>query len=338
MRQILVAFAALLLSATGAKALNLVFPTENDALLRGDGPAFYQYIERDYQGAKSTPWEGGQYGFVRDPLQTSAGVVCTRFHEGVDIKPLHRDENNEPQDEVRAIADGKVVHTNLSAGHSNYGRYVVIEHNWDGSPYYSLYGHLNTIAVKPGQAVSQGAKLGVLGYTGVGINKERAHVHLEINLLLNSHFEAWHNFFIKNDPNWNGIYNGLNLTGINVAKLYLALQKNPSLTIPEFIANEEVYYKVILPKSRNFELPKRYPWMLRGGDKGHSWEVSFSRSGVPLRIDPSDKKVKQPEVSWAKKSAVDYSHMTRGDVAGRTGSAHLSDGGMRLMRLIIWPD
>ncbi len=71
--------------------LDLVLPTDNDALFSGDGPAFYQYIERNFKGVKSTPWEGGQYGFVRDPMDTSAGIVYTRFHEGIDIKPVHRD-------------------------------------------------------------------------------------------------------------------------------------------------------------------------------------------------------------------------------------------------------
>src|SRR5438046_3213319 len=64
--------------------LNLALPTENDAIYRGDGPEFYQYIERDYKGVKSTPWEGGQYGFVRDPAETQGGIVYTRFHEGID--------------------------------------------------------------------------------------------------------------------------------------------------------------------------------------------------------------------------------------------------------------
>ena len=63
-----------------------------DALLRGAGPAFYQYIERDYHGEKSTPWEGGRYGFVRNPVETSAGIIYTRLHEGMDIKPLQRDD------------------------------------------------------------------------------------------------------------------------------------------------------------------------------------------------------------------------------------------------------
>src|SRR5438445_12220283 len=106
-------FALIRFTAMGQnQPLDLVLPTDNDALFSGGGPAFYQYIERNYKGAKSTPWEGGQYGFVRDPIETSAGIVYTRFHEGIDIRALRRDARGEPLDEVRAIADGKVVPTN----------------------------------------------------------------------------------------------------------------------------------------------------------------------------------------------------------------------------------
>src|SRR5438874_6767764 len=124
--------------AQSGKTVDLALPTDNDALLRGDGPEFYQYIERDYRGEKSTPWQGGQYGFVRDPQQTAAGLIYTRFHEGIDIKPLRRDARGTPLDDVCACADGKVVHANPVAGFSNYGKYVVIEHEWDGCRYYSL--------------------------------------------------------------------------------------------------------------------------------------------------------------------------------------------------------
>src|SRR5205823_178397 len=95
----------------------------------------------------------------------------------------------------------KVVHTNLVPGYSNYGKYIVIEHRWDGSNYFSLYGHLNSIAVQPGESVQRGQRIGVMGYTGVGLNQARAHVHLELNLMLSHQFEAWHNAFFKNDPN-----------------------------------------------------------------------------------------------------------------------------------------
>ena len=320
--------------------VDLVLPTDNDALFSGEGAAFYQYIERNFNGVKSTPWEGGRYGFVRDPTDTAGGVVYTRFHEGIDIRPLHRDAHGEPLDEVRAIADGKGVHVNSVPGYSNYGKYIVIEHRWGGSNYYSLYGHLSSISVQPGDTVKHGQHIAAMGYTGTGLNRERAHLHLELNLLLSREFESWYNAFFRNDPNHNGIYNGMNLAGLDIARLYLALHKDPSLTIPEFLGREETFYKVTVPKARHFDLPKLYSWMLGTGSQNEksSWEISFAQSGVPLRIESSDKGVTQPELSYVKKSSVDYSHLTRDIVSGHGANAHLTDYGKQLMRLLIWPD
>jgi len=320
--------------------VDLVPPTDNDALFSGGGAAFYQYIERNFNGVKATPWEGGQYGFVRDPTDTAGGVVYTRFHEGIDIRPLHRDAHGEPLEEVRAIADGNVVHVNSVPGYSNYGKYIVIEHRWGGSNYYSLYGHLSSIGVQPGDTVKHGQRIAVMGYTGTGLSKERAHLHLELNLMLSPEFESRHDAFFRNDPNHNGIYNVMNLAGLDIARLYLALHKNPSLTIPEFLGREETFYKVTVPKARHFELPKLYSWMLATGSRNEksSWEISFAQSGVPLRIESSDKGVTQPELSYVKKSSVDYSHLTRDIVSGHGANAHLTDYGKQLMRLLIWPD
>src|SRR5437899_7818916 len=86
--------------------IEISLPTDNDALFRGGGPDFYQYVERDDQGVKSTPWEGGRYGFVRNPIRTAEGIVYTRFHEGIDIKCLHRDPRGETLNEGRTIGDG----------------------------------------------------------------------------------------------------------------------------------------------------------------------------------------------------------------------------------------
>ncbi len=334
-------FALIRFTAMGQnQPLDLVLPTDNDALFSGGGAAFYQYIERNYKGVKSTPWEGGQYGFVRDPTDTVGGVVYSRFHEGIDIRPLHRDAHGEPLDEVRAIADGRVVHVNSVAGYSNYGRYIVIEHHWSGSNYYSLYGHLSSIAVQPGDTLKRGQRIAVMGYTGTGLNRERAHLHLELNLMLSREFDSWYDAFFRNDPNHNGIYNGMNLAGLDIARLYVALHKNPLLTIPEFLGREETFYKVSVPKSRHFELPKLYPWMLDTGGRNEksSWEISFAQSGVPLRIESSDKSMTQPELSYVKKSSVDYSNLTRDIVSGHGANGHLTDYGRQLMRLLIWPD
>src|ERR1041385_4315928 len=240
-------------------ALDLVLPTDNDALFSGDGAAFYQSVERNYKGEKSAPWEGGQYGIVRDPTDTAGGTIYTRFHEGIDIRPMHRDANGDPLDEVRAVADGKVVHANLVPGYSNYGKYIVNEHRWDGCSYYSLYAHLSAIAVERGEQVTRGQAIATMGHTGEGIDQARAHLHLELNLMLSRQFEPWYDTYFKREPNRNGIYNGINLAGLDIARFYLALRKNPALTIPEFLSSEEIYFKVRFPRSTYFDLPKMYP-------------------------------------------------------------------------------
>jgi murein DD-endopeptidase MepM/ murein hydrolase activator NlpD len=338
---LLLCLTAALCPAESVPLLNLVMPTDNDALFHGGGAEFYQSIRREYKGAISTPWEGGQYGFVRNPIETPAGLVFTRFHEGIDIRPMHRDARGEPTDEVRAIAGGVVVYVNQTAAFSNYGKYVVIEHRWDGSPYYSLYGHLRSIVVETGRAVRPGEHLGVMGYTGEGLNQARAHLHLELNLLLSRQFESWHDAVAKNDPNHHGMYNGVNLAGMDIARLYLALRERPSLTIPEFVAREETFYKVIVRHSRFFELLRRYPWLVADAATAEappSWEVSFTRSGLPLRVTPRADSVVEPALSFVRKGTVDYRYLTRGVVDGRGDDFHLTDAGKSLMRLLTFPE
>ncbi len=320
---------------------SLALPTANHALFTGHYSEFYQVIERNLHGVISHPWEGGQYGFVRDPRQMAGETVYTRFHEGMDIRPVRRDERGEPLDEVRAIAEGKVVYTNLQAGASNYGRYVVVEHQWGGCPYYSLYAHLNTIAVATGDVVRQGSKLAIMGHTGAGIDRARSHVHVELNLLLNTDFEDWHQSYFKDEVNRHGIYNGINLAGLDLSKLILAWRADPELTIPKFLAREEVFFKVIVSNSPGFQLPKRYPWMIAGGlpnEKPAAWEISFNRSGLPVGLTPRTEAVDQARVSYLKPSPIDAHYLTRDHVAGRGAAAHLTESGRRYIRLLTFPD
>ena len=142
--------AGLFLLALGVlRAQPLVdFPTDNRALLEGRPQDFFMYVNRNFEGEKSKPWQGGQFGFVRGPIRDGGRVLCIQFHEGIDICPVHRDPHGNPTDEVRAAAAGKVVHVSREAGASNYGRYVVVEHLWAGSPYYTVYAHLSSISVE----------------------------------------------------------------------------------------------------------------------------------------------------------------------------------------------
>ena len=344
------ALACAFATAIGVRAethdrLDLALPTDNHALLEGGGAAFYQVIERDFGGVKTKPWQGGRYGFVRNPLRTAEGLTYTRFHEGIDIRPLHRDAAGEPLDEVRAIAAGTVVYVNRSPALSNYGNYVVVEHRWDGCRYYSLYGHLGSVTAAIGEPVDRGTALGILGYTGEGLNRERAHLHLELNLMLSRAFASWHTRFFPTDRNphgiYNGIYNGINLSGIDIARLYLALRKRPMLTIPEFLAAEKVFYRVEVPASKNFYLAEAYPWLLGGqrtAEAAGAFEISFNAAGVPVKISSRSLTIAEPQLISVAPRPIDYTYLTRGQIGGSGAQPVLTESGKRQMQLLTWPE
>jgi murein DD-endopeptidase MepM/ murein hydrolase activator NlpD len=150
MNRLLFTLLGLLAVLPSTQAQNLLLPTDNRALF--DQPdAFFQFVDRDFEGAKTTPWEGGQFGFVRDPRRLGKSIAYARFHEGLDIKPLRRDAQGNPQDEVRAIADGLVAYVTAASNLSNYGRYIVVRHDWGQGSFYSLYAHLREAHVTAGQ-------------------------------------------------------------------------------------------------------------------------------------------------------------------------------------------
>lgn len=275
------------------------------------------------------------YGFVRNMRRTPEGVIGTRFHEGIDIRPAKRDSAGRPLDEVRAIAVGNVVYAQSSAGGSNYGKYVVVEHNWGDGPFFSLYAHLAEIAVQPGQRVLGGHVLGKMGYTGAGINRERAHVHLELNMLVSLRFDDWH-LTKFNTPNKHGIHNGMNLSGLDIADLFLALEKDPNLSIPSFLKRTPVYYKVTSPRRGPLELAERYPW-LRQGDHHRpspSWEISFSASGLPLAIASSHREVPKPLVTYVRTTQSRHEYYTLSRLAGSGRRATLTKSGIEFLALV----
>jgi murein DD-endopeptidase MepM/ murein hydrolase activator NlpD len=317
-----------------AEAPKLILPTENDGLLTGNFAEFYQYVQRDFEGEVSQPWEGGQYGFVRDPRRIGSQVIYTRFHEGIDIRPLHRNPAGEPEDVIHAIAAGTVVYTNPVAGNSNYGRYVVIEHHLDGFPYYSLYAHLQTITANIGDAVNQGSPIAIMGHTGEGIDRERSHVHLELNLLLNSHFADWFQQNRSADIDRHGIYNGINLAGIDIGRFYLELQKNPELTVAAFVQGGEAWYRVLVPQSPRMDLTDRYSWLLAGDADAPSCEITFDRTGLPLKVTGSTEHPTEPTITWVHSSPFPQRFLTKRYIQERGSGYVLSEEGKRYIKMV----
>jgi len=326
----------LLAATTPLCAALLDWPTENKALLEGRPEDFYMYVDRNFEGVESKPWEGGSYGYVRGPPRLGAENVYGTLHEGIDIAPVHRDAAGNPLDDVKSCAAGTVVHVSHEAGASNYGRYVVIHHLIEGSPIYTLYAHLSTISAQSGQKVAQGEVIGKMGFTGAGINRERAHLHLEIAVLLNEDFETWYHRYFSGSPNKHGIYHGYNLVGMEPAAILLESAKNPAFSLKEHIRNQDVAYQITIPDSPNLSIIRNYPWIVPDGEPAspRGWTVSFTQYGVPVKAVAANQPPLEPRLEWVNETPYAYHAATRGIIAGSKGSPRLTDSGHRFVELI----
>ena len=328
---------ALILSLAGvlsAAPIDLRLPTENQHLLTGEPDQFYMYVDRNFEGQVTKPWEAGSFGFVRSAIRINGEMLLTKFHEGIDISPVSRDKAGNPLDLVSSIAAGHVVHISPIAGRSNYGKYVVVEHNWENSSVYSLYAHLAEITCKPGDPVNAGSVLGRMGFTGAGIDRTRAHCHLELGMVMSTHYEDWHKKF-SGGTNYHGIFNGMNITGGDAARFFIEHKANPDLQFSQFIASTPVYFKVTLPSRGTPDFVKRYPWISHGSAEGAvSWEISFSATGLPVAFNPSQREVVAPTVTSVRPSTVPQRYLTRGLITGEGNHVTLSPAGNNLVALL----
>ena len=313
-----------------------VLPTDNHYIFQGESPKFYMYVHRNFEGKASKAWTAGKYGFVRNLKRTEDGVIGTRFHEGIDISPLKRDSSNRPLDQIRSIDSGVVAYVNDVSSRSNYGKYLVVEHNWDSGPFCSLYAHLAEINVKVGEPITKGQKIGIMGYTGVGLNRERSHLHLELSMLLSTDFDTWHDKHFKGSKNYHGNHNGLNMAGLDIGAFYIIQNRDKSMTIPSFVKTQKVYYQVTIPRNGPLALLERYPWLASGdiNKRTPSWELAFTASGLPVSITPSMRQVTAPRVTSVPKCLSKHEYHTKGIISGTGYRATLSKAGIRFIELI----
>ncbi|MEO5713680.1 MAG: M23 family metallopeptidase [Luteolibacter sp.] len=317
-----------------ASPIDLRLPTENQHLFTGEMDQFFMYVDRTFEGQTSKPWEAGSFGLVRNEMRIGDQVICTKFHEGIDIMPVKRDQAGNPLDMVSSIADGRVVHTSPLAGRSNYGKYIVVEHHWENSLIYSLYAHLSEITCNVGDPVKTGSVLGRMGFTGAGIDRTRAHCHLELTMMMSTHYDDWHKAS-GGGENYQGLFNGMNLTGCEVSRFFIEQKANPELQFSEFISSTPVYFKVTVPMTETPDFVKRHPWISHGSSEGAvSWEISFSATGMPVAYTPSKREMAAPAVTSVRPSTIPHRYLTRGLVTGEGNQATLTKAGLQLVTLL----
>lgn len=214
------------------------------------------------------------FGFVRTSEPEPARIF-EHFHKGIDIRPLHRDKKGDPTDTISASADGEVVRVNLDEKISDYGKQVIVRHLWGKQPVYTIYGHLASIGVEVGQKVKAGDPLGVMGWTGPGLVRERAHLHFEVAFQINGKFAEWVDTAKPGrlwEPNRHGEWNGLNLMGIDPIPLLKAANQGTPLTCEEALSKQPCGFTVRVP-----------PFM--GTPTWMQWVESKSPSAMPVSWD-----------------------------------------------------
>lgn len=261
--------------------VKVVWPTPNPAFSLGQDAS--TYVQPTVSGEVTS----GLFGSVR-----SGG---RQFHEGLDLFPIERDRAGEALDGVLAALGGVVRHVSDRAGASSYGRYVVLEHPEESPPVYTLYAHLADIApgVAPGVTLAPGARLGRMGRSAGGytIPKERAHLHFEIGLRMTDAFQAWYVRRGFGSPNPHGLYNGMNLMGVDPLDLFERDRAGGLSRLDEIFRELPAAVTLRIAHPGEPDFIRRYP-SLRADSKNEAtlivsavggWEIDVSATGVPVR-------------------------------------------------------
>ena len=155
------------------ETIRTAWPTPNHSLF--DAP------ENFFARPRVNP-DFGKPGFTRD--------CGKRFHRGCDIAPVNvtgtgnttrvvftdcttgKDFESEeptfvPHDEVFCVFDGTISEIVDDESTSDFGKHIVIEHVWvySGEKFFTIYAHLEEIAVSSQQSAVSRQRIGVMGQT-----------------------------------------------------------------------------------------------------------------------------------------------------------------------------
>jgi len=254
--------------------VRLVWPAPNRAFFEGAS------IEAFVQPTESGDVRSGLYGSTR-----SGG---RQFHEGLDLFPLRRDARGEAADDVFAALEGVVRHVSDRAGASSFGRYVVLEHPGQTPAVYTLYSHLANIdpALRPGLLLAAGARIGLMGRSAGGytIPKSRAHLHFEIGVRMTDRFQTWYDGRKFGSKNEQGLYNGMNLMGLDPLDFFSRHKAGALRSLDEVFREKPAAMTLRIAYAGEPDFVKRYPSLVKraAGVRG-GWEIDLSETGVPLR-------------------------------------------------------
>jgi hypothetical protein len=176
------------------------------------------------------------------------------------------------------------------------------------------------------------------------ITKDRAHVHFEMDLLLNPRFAAWQR---QRDPkarNDHGNWNGLNLAGFDPRQVFLSQRaQGANFNLVRFLRSQPELCRVFV-RVKNFPFLRTYePLVIRNpravgeGIAGYDLDLSFN--GLPLRLIPraaseikGNARIQLRSVNEAEQKRNPACRL----VVERNGRWELTEGGRERLELLLY--
>jgi murein DD-endopeptidase MepM/ murein hydrolase activator NlpD len=192
--------------------------------------------------------------------------------------------------------------------------------------------------VKAGQVI---AKMGRTS-NAEAIGKWRAHVHFELNVLVNDNFASWWRAASPGERNDHGEWNGQNLNGLDVRQIFLDEQKT-NFSLLQFLQSQTELCRVLV-RAVNFPYLKRYPMLVlknpiaeKEGVAGY--EITLNYNGVAFALMPrAESEIK----SRAKYQLLEVNEREalanpcRNLVVRHGSHWQLGNEGMRELQLLTW--
>ena len=135
------------------------------------------------------------------------------------------------------------------------------------------------------------ATLGRTTNTREGISRERAHVHFELDLIINERFPEWYRKTFPTQRNDHGGWNGQNLLGLDPRLVLLEQQRlGAKFDLAVFVRQSTELCRVFV-RDTNFSWLRRYPALIRPNPRVEKegkvgYELALNFNGLPFEAIP----------------------------------------------------
>jgi hypothetical protein len=176
------------------------------------------------------------------------------------------------------------------------------------------------------------------------ITKDRAHVHFELNVLINDNFSSWFRTASPGERNDHGEWNGQNLNALDEREILLQ-EHNPNhpFSLLDFLRGQTELCRILV-RAANFPYLKRYPMLVlrnpvaeKEGVAGY--EIALNYNGVPFELMPrasSEIKGLARFQLLSVNADIERANPCRHLVVQRNGRWELANEGLRQLELLVY--